>query len=161
MRYMTAGLLALLASGLAWADDTDSWGAWDELPSDVLDLSGETDPQALSRRLDRLIESAPRSEELDRLLEVWLRQSTLSGNGRLLPLQSLIGLSQEDIDSLPEAERRRREEMLEDLLSGLPAADGDFPGQGPPDDIPSGPGNNQGGGGSHGNGPPSGTPNGD
>ncbi|GGX50473.1 hypothetical protein [Saccharospirillum salsuginis] len=167
MRYMTTGLLALFASGLAWSEDTDSWGAWDELPSDVLDLSGETDPRALSRRLDQLIESNPESEELDQLLEVWLRQSTVSGNGRLMSLQSLIGMSEEDIEALPEAARQRREEMLDDLLSDLPAAAGndDFPGQGPPDDLPAaGSGNNPGGGNGpgngQGNGPPPGTPNG-
>lgn len=170
MRYVTVGLIVLFSSDLAWSDNPDTWGAWDELPSDVLDLSGETDPQALSRHLDQLIEDDPDSEELDQLLEAWLRQSAVPGNGRRMPLQSLIGLSKKDINALPEAERQRLEDQLDELLSDLPDASNHAspPGLGGDlDNLPNAPGQNPGNGGgsgngpgNQGNGPPSGTPNG-
>lgn len=69
-------LLTTSLTGLARAETTneDRWAGWNELPRDTLGLSGDASVEALSRRLDRLIEDGDDQATIDRLLNAWLEQ---------------------------------------------------------------------------------------
>lgn len=134
MRYWLFGFLTVLAGWANAEDSAESWDGWDELPEDVLELSGEDSVTALSERLDSLIQqgNAP-AGELDRLLEAWLRQATMAGGAQAVPLQSLIDQEPPGFNGPP----RERRDMLDQLLQDLPVNPGNPPsGAGPPSDVP-------------------------
>lgn len=146
MRYYIICLVILLA-GQTHAEDTSSeWESWNELPEDILEFSGETSPEALSRRLDTLIQRDDTdARDLDRLLELWLEHAARSGGDGTIPLQSLIRENGDGEHPLSEPPGQRPE-RLNELLQNLPANTDNRPGEaGPPAGLPenANPGNDQ------------------
>lgn len=140
MRYWMISILTALA-GLTGAEEpAESWGEWDELPADVLDLGGEASAEQLSQRLDRLIQQNPESPEIDRLLALWLEQTAAAGTsaqGQPMSLQSLMGNTspgQPEGSGPPGLQQRER---LQQLLQGLPANPNATTGGSPPVELPS------------------------
>lgn len=142
MRYWLICILTAMAS-LARAEDNagSDWDGWDDLPEDILNLGGASSAEQLSQRLDTLIQQNPESEEVDRLLQLWLEQASISagpGNRQPIPLQSLIEMVEPGLSGPGNGYNPER---LQQLLQGLPANPGANAGNGPPTDLLPLPGN--------------------
>lgn len=79
--------LLLVASLSVHADE---WSDWDQLPDDLLGLSGSEDIEQLMDRLDALIEEQAPTADIDNLLDHWLRQPGGAELGRGVALQHLL-----------------------------------------------------------------------
>lgn len=142
MRYWLICILTAMAS-IASAEDNagGDWDGWDELPEDILNLGGASSAEQLSQRLDTLIQQNPGSAAVDRLLELWLEQASISagpGDRQPISLQSLIEMVEPGLSGPGNGHNPER---LQQLLQGLPANPGANAGSGPPTVLPPLPGN--------------------
>lgn len=140
MRYWLICMLIAMASIASAEDNAGSeWDGWDDLPEDILNLGGASSAEQLSQQLDTLIQQNPGSAEVDRLLELWLEQASISaasGDRQPIPLQTLIELV-EPGQPVPQGnDNGHNPERLQQLLQGLPANPGANAGSGPPIDLP-------------------------
>jgi hypothetical protein len=144
MRYWLMSTLFVLASFAGAEEAPEQWDEWDDLPEDVLDLGGANSARQLSERLDALTQQNPDSAEIDRLLELWLEQSSAAagpGNRQAVPLQSLMKGPPAGQPGNSGAASESQRQPLQQLLQGPPANPGTSAGGGPPDDLPLGPNN--------------------
>lgn len=86
---MKAVMSLLLVASLSV--HADEWSGWDQLPDDLLGLSGSDNLEQLMDRLDALIEEQAPATELDSLLDYWLRLPGNAEYGRGVALQHLLG----------------------------------------------------------------------
>lgn len=144
MRYWLLSTLIVVANFAVAEDAPEQWDEWDELPDDVLNLGGANSAKQLSQRLDTLIQRNPESADVDRLLELWLEQSSTTagpGNRPRVPLQLLMNGPPANTPGNSGQAHDHQRERLQQLLQGLPANPGASAGGGPPDDLPLGPNN--------------------
>ena len=98
---LLAGILFFSLAWLAVAEEAaDEWGAWNQLPDDMLEMTDETSGLPLSQRLDQLareeqwerVESVLPEQALSRWLGQW---SPHGAAGHPMPAQSLDELFQQ------------------------------------------------------------------
>ena len=113
----------------------DEWSDWDQLPDDLLGLSGSDNIEQLMERLDALIAEQAPIADIDSLLDHWLRQPGGAELGRSNALQHLMRQHPHLSDEHPALD------VLQDLPG--PALDQNRPNRpgssGPPSGPPAGP----------------------